>query len=75
MAVDMNAYLAGSLAAIIQQGVSDNQRLAQNTLLAYQRDLFLSGSENNGALFGALAAADRTPVVKVAPAATAVKTS
>jgi hypothetical protein len=64
--VDLGDFLNSSLAAVVQQGVSDNQRLAQNTLLAYQRDLFLSGQEATAPLLASLNTADRTPVVKTA---------
>lgn len=65
MAVDLNEQLTGQLTVIASQGVADNQRLAQNTLLAYQKDLFQGGQSENPGLFAALNAADRTPVVKV----------
>ncbi len=56
--------LTGQLAAIANQGVADNQRLAQHTLLAFQKDLFQGGQGEVGAILAAMATADRTPVVK-----------
>lgn len=64
MPVDLNEQLSGQLATIAQQGVADNQRLAQNTLLAYQKDLFQGGQGESGLVFGALNTSDRVPVVK-----------
>lgn len=64
MAVDLNEQLLGQLAAIAAQGVADNQRLAMNTLLAYQKDLFQGGQGESGLVFGALNEGDRTPVIK-----------
>ena len=65
MAVDLNEQLTGQLATIANQGVADNQRLAQNTLLAYQKDLFQGAQGETAAMLAALNSADRTPVVKV----------
>lgn len=65
MAVDLNEQLTGQLTVIASQGVADNQRMAQNTLLAYQKDLFQGAQGESAALFAALNGADRTPVVKV----------
>ncbi len=65
MAVDLNEQLIGQLAGILAQGVADNQRLAQNTLLSFQKDLFQGGQGEAASLFAALNSADRTPVVKV----------
>jgi hypothetical protein len=65
MAVDLNEQLIGQLAAIANQGIADNQRLAQNTLLAYQKDLFQGGQSETGAILASMNAGDRTPVVKV----------
>jgi hypothetical protein len=67
MAVDLDAQLTGQLVIIAQQGVADNQRLAQNTLLAYQKDLFQGAQGETGELLAAMNSADRTPVVKVDP--------
>jgi hypothetical protein len=67
MAVDLDSKLDGNLAVIAQQGVADNQRLAQNTLLAYQKDLFQGGQAEVSNLLAALNAVDRTPVVKAIP--------
>jgi len=64
MTVDMNEQLAAQLMVIAQQSVEDNQRLAQNTLLAYQKDLF-QGAQGETPLIGAgLSYMDRVPVVK-----------
>lgn len=65
MAVDLNEQLSANLAVIAAQGVADNQRLAQHTLLAFQKDLFQGGQAETGEILGAMNAADRTPVVKV----------
>lgn len=65
MAVDMQEILTSNLSVISQQGVMDNQRLAQNTLLAYQKDLFQGAQGEAGHILAALNAADRTPTVKV----------
>jgi hypothetical protein len=67
MAVDLNEQLIGQLAGILSQGVADNQRLAQNTLLAYQKDLFQGAQGETGNILAAMNSADRTPVVKVEP--------
>lgn len=64
MAVDLHEQLIGQLAAIAAQGVADNQRLAENTLLAYQKDLFQGGQGESGLVFGSLNVGDRTPVIK-----------
>ena len=64
MAVDLNEQLTGQLTVIAAQGVADNQRLSQNTLLAYQKDLFQGAQGETPVMFGALNGADRTPVVK-----------
>ena len=65
MPVDLNEQLTGQLAAIANQGVADNQRLAQNTIFAYQKDLFQGGQAETGEILAAMNSADRTPVVKV----------
>lgn len=64
MAVDLNEQLFGQLSVIAQQGVSDNQRLAMETQLAFQKDLFQGAQGETGNLLAALNAADRTPVPK-----------
>lgn len=64
MAVDLQELLVGQLGIVAAQGVADNQRLAENTLLAYQKDLFQGGQAESPALFGALNASDRVPVIK-----------
>lgn len=64
MAVDLDAQLTGQLTVIAQQGVMDNQRLAEHTLLAFQKDLFQGGQGSTGEILAALNSADRTPVVK-----------
>lgn len=63
--VDLNEQLTGQLAVIANQGVADNQRLSQQTQLAFQKDLFQGGQGESAALFAALNSADRTPVVKI----------
>jgi len=40
MAVDLDSKLDANLAVVAQQGVADNQRLAMQTQLAFQKDLF-----------------------------------
>ena len=64
MAVDLNEQLTGQLVVLAQQGVADNQRLAQHTLLGFQKDLFQGAQGETGAILAALNSADRTPVVK-----------
>ena len=64
MPVDLDEQLKGQLATIAQQGVADNQRLAQNTLLAYQKDLFQGAQGEAGMIFGSLSASDRVPGIK-----------
>jgi len=64
MTVDLNEQLTGQLATIANQGVADNQRLAQHTLLAFQKDLFQGGGGETPVQLAGLNAADRTPVVK-----------
>ena len=64
MAVDLNEQLTGQLATIANQGVADNQRLAEHTLLAFQKDLFQGAQGEVGAILASMNAADRTPVVK-----------
>lgn len=64
MAVNLDEQLTGQLTVIAQQGVMDNQRLAQNTLLAYQKDLFQGAQGETPVLLGGMNSADRTPVVK-----------
>jgi len=64
MPVDLDEQLKGQLATIAQQGVADNQRLAQNTLLAYQKDLFQGAQGESGLIFGSMNTSDRVRVVK-----------
>jgi hypothetical protein len=64
MPVDLDEQLKGQLCVIAQQGVSDNQRLAQHTQFAFQKDLFQGSQGETGNILAALSAADRTPVVK-----------
>ena len=64
MAVDMNEQLSSQLSVIAQQGVADNQRLAEHTLLAFQKDLFQGAAGETGAMLAGINAADRTPVIK-----------
>lgn len=65
MAVDTNENLSAQLMVVAAQGVADNQRLAQHTLLAFQKDLFQGAQGETGEILAALNSADRTPVVKV----------
>jgi hypothetical protein len=65
MTVDLNEQLSGQLATVAQQGVADNQRLAQHTGLAFQKDLFQGAQGETGTILAALNSADRTPVIKV----------
>jgi hypothetical protein len=65
MGVDMQEQLTAQLAVVATQGVANNQQLSQNTLLAYQKDLFQGGQGESPALMAALSTADRTPVIKV----------
>ena len=64
MAVDLDSKLDANLAVLAQQGVSDNQRLAMQTQLAFQKDLFQGAQGEMGAILAGLNAADRTPVIK-----------
>ena len=64
MPVDLDEQLTGQLATVAQQGVADNQRLAQNTLLAYQKDEFQGGQGEAGVIFGSMSTSDRAPVIK-----------
>ncbi len=64
MAVDLDSKLDANLAVVAQQGVADNQRLAMQTQLAFQKDLFQGGQGEIGALLAGLNAADRTAVIK-----------
>jgi len=65
MSVDLHEQLTGQLTVIAAQGVANNQQVAENTLLAYQKDLFQGGQGESPALLAALNTADRTPVIKV----------
>lgn len=62
--VDLQEQLTGQLTVIAAQGVANNQQISQNTLLAYQKDLFQGGQGESPALMAALSTADRTPVIK-----------
>ena len=64
MPVDLHEQLVGQLTVIAQQGVADNQRLAQHTLLAFQKDLSQGAQGETANILAALNAADRTPVIK-----------
>lgn len=64
MPVDLNTQLTGQLTVIAQQGIGDNQRLAEETELAFQKDLFQGGQAETGVILGALNTAARVPVVK-----------
>jgi len=62
--IDPNIHMAMQLLAIGNQGVADNQRLAQNTLLAFQKDLFQGGQGELSAMLAGMALGNRTPVIK-----------
>jgi hypothetical protein len=64
MAIDAQEMLLSQLMTISNQGVADNQRLAQNTLLAYQKDLFQGAQGETPVMVGGMNLADRVPVVK-----------
>lgn len=64
MPVDLDSQLTGQLVVIAQQGVADNQRLAEHTLLAFQKDLFQGAQGEAPVVLAGLNAADRTPVIK-----------
>lgn len=64
MPVDLDSKLDANLAVIAQQGVADNQRLAEHTLLSFQKDLFQGGQAETGVMLAGMNAADRTPVIK-----------
>lgn len=64
MAVDLNSQLTGQLTVFAQQGVADNQRLAENTELSFQKDLFQGGQGETGELLAAMNSGARVPVVK-----------
>ncbi len=61
MTVETNEQLKGQLVVIGLQAVADNQRLSQNTLLAYQKDLFQGAQGETPQLFATIAAGDKTP--------------
>jgi hypothetical protein len=61
---DLNPHLAANLAFVGVQGVIDNQRMAQRTQLAFDKDLFETGEGANAGQLAGFNAADRTPVVK-----------
>jgi len=65
MSVDLQEQLTGQLTVIAAQGVANNQQLSQNTLLAYQKDLFQGAQGETAQMLAAMNAADRTPVIKV----------
>ena len=64
MAVDLNDKLDANLAVVAQQGVANNQQMAQFTQYAFQKDLFQGGQGETPVIFGAMNGADRVPVVK-----------
>ena len=64
MAIDLGEQLTGQLAAIANQGVADNQRMAQFLQLAFNKDLMQGGQGETGEILAAMNAADRTPVAK-----------
>lgn len=56
---NMNDQLAAQIVLLGMQQVSDNARLAQNTLLAYQKDLFQGGQAEVTSALAALRGAAR----------------
>ena len=54
--------LSAGWGAIAQQAAIDSQRLAQQTLLAFQKDLFQGGQGESPALTGALNTLAAAPV-------------
>ncbi len=58
MAVDLDEQLKGHLTVLAQQGIADNQRLAEHTLLAFQKDLFQGSQGKFGNVLAALNADD-----------------
>jgi hypothetical protein len=61
--VDINDQLAAQIVLLGMQQVGDNARLSQNTLLAYQKDLFQGGQAELGSLLAALRGARGQVVV------------
>lgn len=64
MPVDLDSQLTGQLVVIAQQGVADNQRMAEHTLLSFQKDLFQGAQGEAPMVLAGLNSADRTPVIK-----------
>lgn len=64
MAVDVNEQLAAQLVAIAQQSVASNAWMSAHIQHAATKDLYQGGQGETAALFAALNAGDRTPVVK-----------
>jgi hypothetical protein len=64
MAIDAQEMLLSQLMTVGQQGVANNQVLAQFLPLAFTKDLMQGGQGETGAMLAAMNAADRTPVVK-----------
>jgi hypothetical protein len=64
MSVDLDNQMKAQIVVIGMQGVIDNQRMAMQQLLAFQKDLFQGGQGEVGAVLAAMMAGDRTPRVK-----------
>jgi hypothetical protein len=64
MSVDLDDQLKAQVVVVGMQGVIDNQRMAMQQLLSFQKDLFQGGQGEVGAVMAALMAGDRTPRVK-----------
>jgi hypothetical protein len=62
--LDLDTQLASNAVALAQQAVANTQNFAHLANLAFLRDLMQSGQSSNAAMFAALNAADRTPVIK-----------
>ncbi len=62
--VDLDTQLTAQLTVFAQQGVADNQRLAEETELAFQKDLFQGGQAETGLILAAINTAARVPVKK-----------
>ena len=66
MAVDTQELLSAQLMTMAQQGVADNQRMAQHTQFAFLKDLFQGGQGESPVIFSGMNTSDRVPVVKSA---------
>lgn len=64
MPIDAQEMLMSQLMTIGQQGVANNQVLAQFLPLAFTKDLMQGGQGETPQMLAGLNAADRTPVVK-----------